>query len=72
MTNSIDEINKAVRAVVQEAIENHWFDEMTTSDLQGACQAEAMQIVGNNSFAMIEVVSDKILEGIYAVEGEDV
>jgi hypothetical protein len=39
------------------------YDKVTTSDLQGICEARAMQIA--KGFHRQMEVSDKILEGIY-------
>jgi hypothetical protein len=59
-----NEISKAIK----EAIENNWYNEMTTSDLQGACEAKARQILRNNGeddFHKSMRISDQILTGIY-------
>jgi hypothetical protein len=61
-----------INAVIQQAIKEDWFNEMTTSDLQGVCEGRAMNILSTktlkpigNRHRAIEIISDKILTGIY-------
>jgi hypothetical protein len=59
MTNEINNI-------IQQAIREDWFNLMTTGDLQGVCEAQAMKMLGYNpDYLKVMAISDVILEGIY-------
>lgn len=73
-------MEKDIQDVIDKAIKEDWYNELTTSDLQGVCEAESYRIIKkhNTSFSLwdnkshipIMEVSDKILQGIYDhVEG---
>jgi hypothetical protein len=57
-----------MKTEIQKAIEelSPWFDTVTTSDLQGICEAKAMSICRKyKTIGLVMSVSDNILEGIY-------
>jgi hypothetical protein len=66
-------MKKEIESTIKEAIAQNWYDEMTTSDLQGACEAKAMGILRKRqvnlnpllNYQKIFAVSEKILQGIY-------
>jgi len=69
-------MQKEINAVIKKAIEQNWYNEMTTSDLQGVCLAEAMKIHRKHNPMMplsdkrevmffVNKISDQILKGIY-------
>lgn len=65
-----------INAIIDQAIKEDWYNNMTTSDLQGVCGAYAMGIYNKNHIddkrdykdKVLETlkISDKILKGIYA------
>ena len=61
-----------MKADIQKAIEEFspLFDAVTTSDLQGICEARAFQILADRNaetdFLTVMKLSDEILEGIYS------
>ena len=68
-------MQKEIDEVIKKAIAEDWYNEMTTSDLQGVCEAEAFNILKkyNPDFSLkqekayipVMEVSGQILEGIY-------
>lgn len=46
------------------------FDQLTTSDLQGICEARAMKITGSSDPLVIMEVSDMMLRGINEIGGQ--
>jgi hypothetical protein len=68
-------MQKEIDAIIAQAITEDWFNEMTTSDLQGVCEACARGIYSKNhvdkprdfknKLMIIMEISDKILYGIY-------
>ena len=68
-------MEKEIKAVIDQAIKENWFNEMTTSDLQGVCEAQAFNIIKKynpafslkqeKSYIPVMEVSDQILSGIY-------
>jgi hypothetical protein len=68
-------MQKEIDVIIAQAIKEDWFNEMTTSDLQGTCEACAMGIYNKNhvdkprdfkrKLMMTMDLSDKILNGIY-------
>ena len=62
-----------IKEVVDRAIKEDWFNGLTTSDLQGVCEAEAWNIFHkinptlsfDDSFHNRMEISNKILEAIY-------
>jgi len=62
-----------IQKVVDKAVKEDWFNEMTTSDLQSVCEAAAMEILRKNQVNFVAGrdavkvmnISDKILNGIY-------
>jgi hypothetical protein len=66
-------MQKEIDNIIQQALKEDWFNTMTTSDLQGVCEAKAMAILRsqgiknfNNSLEYMPI-SDEILNGIYEV-----
>ena len=66
-----------IKAVIDQAIEEDWFNNMTTSDVQGVVWAKAMDIHKKHNPMMplsdkrelqpfIDRISDLIINGIYA------
>lgn len=53
------------------------YDELTTSDLQGICEARAISVFKSHfpgrtiDFGVTSEISDNILEGIYDRQGDD-
>jgi hypothetical protein len=68
-------MKKEIDDVIKEAIEQDWFNEMTTSDLQGVCEAKAFNIIKKhnpffslnqeNAYIPVMEISSQIIEGIY-------
>lgn len=64
-----------ITKIVEQAISEDWLNTMTTSDLQGTCDACAMGIYNKNNIdkprdskrKLLETmkISEKILKGIY-------
>ena len=58
-----------IKAVIRKAIKEDWYNEMTTSDLQGVCDAQAFQILERfkreTDLVSVMSLSEKILKGIY-------
>lgn len=57
-------IKKKIDIIVNKAVKEKWYDEMTTSDLQGAVMAQVMMKITRNNTEMMDYC-DIILNKIY-------
>lgn len=59
----LNDLQSQINQIIEKAIKEDWYNVMTTSDLQGVCEAAAMGM--SKDFHEIARISDKILNGIY-------